>query len=207
MAKVKIEYFTDPLYSYCFAFEPLLQRLIEEHGYKFELEYRFGGLLPNWDGFMDEGNGISSPKDVAEHWEHVGDMTGVPINGDVWLNDPISSSYPASIACIAVKHFGNDLFERYLKKVRQKAFVKCKNIAKESVLCETAVDIGIDEKEFLYQYHSAKATSDFELDLKYASEKGVNVFPTLLFCGTNKTFVLEGFLPYDKYVKTLDNVN
>lgn len=203
MCMVLIEYFTDPLCSYCYAFEPVLDRLIREHGDELDLVTHFGGLLPNWDGFLDPANGISSPRDVAEHWEHVGKLTGVPIKGDVWRTDPVESSYPASIACFAARAFGEEKAALYLRKVREKAFVACKNIAKESVLLEVAEEVQISSSEFIREFHNPAATLAFEADLRYTAEKNVQAFPTLLFYGASNILRLQGFLPYEQYVEAL----
>src|SRR5690554_7679262 len=54
-----------------------------------------GGLLPDWNY---NSGGISSPKDVAGHWDEVSVHYDMPIDGDLWLEDPLNSSYPPSIA-------------------------------------------------------------------------------------------------------------
>jgi hypothetical protein len=45
---VKIIYYTDPICSSCWGIEPQLRRLKLEYGSNIEVEYRMGGLLPNW---------------------------------------------------------------------------------------------------------------------------------------------------------------
>ncbi|TXI87940.1 MAG: DsbA family protein, partial [Crocinitomicaceae bacterium] len=45
---IKIIYFTDPICSSCWGIEPQLRKLKLEYGNAIEIEYRMGGLLPDW---------------------------------------------------------------------------------------------------------------------------------------------------------------
>src|SRR5690554_7134621 len=91
--KVKLVYFTDPICSSCWGIEPQLRKLKLEYGEHIDIEYRMGGLLPDWNY---NSGGISSPKDVAGHWDEVSVHYDMPIDGDLWLEDPLDSSYPPS---------------------------------------------------------------------------------------------------------------
>ncbi|HQZ42306.1 MAG TPA: DsbA family protein, partial [Flavobacteriales bacterium] len=93
--KVKLVYFTDPICSSCWGIEPQLRKIKLEYGDHIDIEYRMGGLLPDWSY---NSGGISGPTDVAGHWDEVSIHYDMPIDGDLWLEDPLDSSYPPSIA-------------------------------------------------------------------------------------------------------------
>ena len=92
---IKLIYFTDPICSSCWGIEPQLRKLKLEYGDSIEIEYRMGGLLADWSY---SSGGISKPSDVATHWDEVSHYYDMPIDGDIWLEDPLASSYPPSIA-------------------------------------------------------------------------------------------------------------
>ena len=92
---VKLIYYTDPICSSCWGIEPQLRKLKLEYGNVVEIEYRMGGLLPDWSY---NSGGIGKPSDVASHWDEVSLHYDMPIDGDLWLEDPLDSSYPPSIA-------------------------------------------------------------------------------------------------------------
>src|SRR5690606_22099041 len=92
-ASVDVYYFTDPICSHCWALEPALRRFEHEYGHQFRLRTVMGGLLENWNGFEDAKNGISSPADVAGHWREVGEKSRMPIDGSLWHDDPVTSSF------------------------------------------------------------------------------------------------------------------
>lgn len=55
---VKVIYFTDPICSSCWGIEPQIRKLKLEYGNSIEIEYRMGGLLPDWSY---NSGGISKP--------------------------------------------------------------------------------------------------------------------------------------------------
>src|SRR3546814_8129900 len=68
---VRIIYFTDPICSSCWGIEPQLRKLKLEYGNNVELEYRMGGLLPDW---TYNSGGINKPSDVAQHWDEASEI-------------------------------------------------------------------------------------------------------------------------------------
>lgn len=92
---LKAVYFTDPICSSCWGIEPQLKKLSLQYGHILDMEYKMGGLLPDWSY---NSGGISKPEDVAKHWDEMSQYYQMPINGDVWLIDPLESSFPPSIA-------------------------------------------------------------------------------------------------------------
>lgn len=62
---IHIVYFSDPVCSYCWGSEPIISRLKRERGDKFYIEYRMGGLMPDWSMFTGHPDG---PAVVGKHW-------------------------------------------------------------------------------------------------------------------------------------------
>jgi len=93
---LQVLYFTDPVCSTCWIIQPLLRKLHLEYGKYLQIKYCMGGLLPSWDGY-NRGT-IKKPSDAAKHWEDVCKQHDIPLDGDVWFEDPLPSSYPPSIA-------------------------------------------------------------------------------------------------------------
>lgn len=121
--KIKLVYFTDPICSSCWGIEPQLRKLKLEYGDEIEIEYRMGGLLPNWSY---NSGGISKPSDVAHHWDEVSAHYDMPIDGDIWLEDPLSSSYPPSIAFKAAQLQDEGKAYLFMREIREMVFLKRK---------------------------------------------------------------------------------
>ncbi|NBU05819.1 MAG: hypothetical protein EBT39_05670, partial [Sphingobacteriia bacterium] len=140
--KLKILYFTDPVCSSCWVIEPILRKLKMEYGDYLEIEYRMGGLLPSWKNY-ERGN-IKIPSDAAKHWHEVSKLHDVPIDGDIWFEDPLSSSFPPSIAFKAAQLQSEYKALKFLRIIKEMVFIDKKNITKWDLIEEAALNAGLD---------------------------------------------------------------
>ena len=61
MPAVDVIYYTDPLCSWSWAFEPVWRRLRYELGDQLAWRYRMGGMIPDWRHYADPLNDVASP--------------------------------------------------------------------------------------------------------------------------------------------------
>lgn len=190
---VKIIYYTDPICSSCWGIEPQLRKLKLEYGNSIDIEYRMGGLLPDWSY---NSGGISKPSDVAHHWDEVSLHYDMPIDGDVWLEDPLPSSYPPSIAFKAAQLQDEEKAILFLREVREMVFLQKKNITKWEHLEQVAKNVDLDVVQFKTDFEG-KANELFQEDLKQGRTLGVRGFPTLFFYDSSgKSQMVYGTKPY-----------
>jgi predicted DsbA family dithiol-disulfide isomerase len=200
--QVKILYYTDPICSSCWGIEPQLRKLKLEYGTSIEIEYRMGGLLPDWSY---NSGGISKPSDVAHHWDEVSRHYDMPIDGDVWLEDPLDSSYPASIAFKAAQLQDSYKAILFLREIREMVFLHKKNIAKWEHLVKAAQKVSLDVEQFKTDYQG-KAQSLFQEDLALGQQLGVRGFPTMFFSNSQgQSEKVYGSKPYAAYENALQN--
>jgi len=193
---VRIIYFTDPICSSCWGIEPQLRRLKLEYGDQVAIDYHMGGLLRDWNY---NSGGISKPSDVAHHWDEVSHHYNMPIDGDVWLEDPLDSSYPPSIAFKAAQMQDKVKAVKFLRVLREMVFLEKKNITKWEVIKEAAIKTGLDVDQLKHNYEN-DAKAAFEEDLKLAGTMGVRGFPSIFVVNGKggKEFVY-GYKPYNMY--------
>ncbi|MCK6649879.1 MAG: DsbA family protein [Bacteroidia bacterium] len=197
---VKIIYYTDPICSSCWGIEPQLRKLKLEYGNDIDIEYRMGGLLPDWSY---NSGGISKPSDVAHHWDEVSVYYDMPIDGDVWLVDPLSSSYPPSIAFKAAQIQDNEKAILFLREIREMVFLQKKNITKWEYLETAAKKVGLDIVKFKSDFEG-NAKELFNEDLKLGRELGVRGFPTMFFMDTaGHQEMVYGSKPYSTFENAL----
>lgn len=197
---VRLIYFTDPICSACWAIEPQLRKLKLEYGHVIEIDYRMGGLLRDWSY---SGGGINKPSDVAHHWDEVSAYYDMPIDGDIWLEDPLNSSYPPSIAFKAAQMQDNEKAIVFLRKLREMVFLRKQNIANWEVIKLASVEAGLDADRLVTD-SKVSARILFEEDLKMAREYGVRGFPTLFLTRDNgNTEIVYGSRPYDFFENAL----
>lgn len=201
---VKLIYYTDPICSSCWGIEPQLRRLKLEYGHILEIDYRMGGLLPNWSY---NSGGISKPSDVAHHWDEVSRHYDMPIDGDVWLEDPLNSSYPPSIAVKAAQLQSPEKAIYFLRKIREMVFLQKKNITRWEHLEEAAQWVGLAIHRLKTDYEG-EAQTQFSDDLKVGQQLGVRGFPSLFFVDDsgNQEFVY-GSKPYSVYENALKKID
>lgn len=200
---IKIIYFTDPICSSCWGIEPQLRKLKLEYGNDVEIEYHMGGLLPDWSY---NSGGISKPADVAHHWDEVSLHYKMPIDGDVWLEDPLESSYPPSIAFKAAQMQDEHKAVIFLRELREMVFLRKKNIAKWEHIADAATKSGLDVAQ-LKQDYEGKAKDLFQQDLALARSMGVRGFPSVFVTDVaGKSEFVYGSKPYTAYETAIGKI-
>lgn len=201
---VKLVYFTDPICSSCWGIEPQLRKLKLEYGDHIDIEYRMGGLLPDWNY---NSGGIGKPSDVASHWDEVSVYYDMPIDGDLWLEDPLDSSFPPSIAYKAAQLQDEGKANLFMREMREMVFLQKKNIAKWEHMATAAKAVGLDVDQLRTDFEG-KAKALFQDDLKTAREYGVRGFPTIFVvdnAGNKET--VYGARPYAFYEMAILKLN
>lgn len=198
---VRLLYFTDPICSSCWGIEPQMRKLKQEYGDYFSVEYRMGGLLKSWGEYG--GSDVNGPGSVGKHWDEAGEQYQMPINGDLWNEDPLDSSYPPSIAFKAAQLQGTEPGEHFLRKIKEMVFVEKKNIAKWEHLAQAATDTDLDLPRFKDDYEN-RANDLFKEDLAMRHDWGVRGFPTIFFIDDeDNRFKVYGTKPYETYEQAL----
>lgn len=163
-----------------------------------------GGLLPGWSY---NSGGISQPSNVAGHWDEISGHYDMPIDGDVWLEDPLSSSCPPSIAFKAAQMQDEHKAILFLREIREMVFLQKKNIARFNHLAAAAQHVGLDVEQFKKDFEG-EAKALFEKDLKLAKQFGVTGFPTMFFLDhSGNQEKVYGTKPYAFYEMALLKLN
>lgn len=201
---IRVIYYTDPICSSCWGIEPQLRKLKLEYGNAIDIDYRMGGLLPDWSY---NSGGISSPADVASHWDEVSLHYDMPIDGDLWLEDPMNSSYPSSIAFKAAQLQDPQKAILFMREMREMMFLEKKNLAKWENMSKAAEKVGLDVS-LLKSDFEGKANDLFQEDLKLGQELGVRGFPTMFFVDeAGNQEIVYGTRPYAFYEMAILKLN
>lgn len=194
-----ITYYTDPLCSWSWAFEPQWRRLRYEFGAQIGWRYRMGGLLPDWQKFDDPLNAVSRPAQMGPYWLQVQHLSGMPLDELIWVEDPPASSYPAGLAFKAAELQGAEIAEQYLRRLREGVMLERRNIAHWNVLVELAHEVpGMDAARLLADLQDTPATEAFREDLKDVSYREIGRFPTLILrVPDGRATIIVGHRPYD----------
>lgn len=201
---LEIYVFVDPLCPECWALEPILKKLQIEYGNFFSIRHVLSGRLASLNLRKETLNGS-----LAGVWERTASRSGMSCDGDVWLENPISEPYTASIAIKAAELQGRKISLRFLRKLQELLFLQKQNISDESVLIECATSVGLDVPEFINDLHSESAAKAFQCDLHITSEMEVEQIPSLVFFNENideEGMKVTGLYPYEVYVKIIQDL-
>lgn len=205
---IDLYYVTDPICSHCWALEPVLRRFVEQYGHYFNFKTVMGGLLDKWgDGFADVQNGIGGPADVAGHWREVGEHSRMPIDGSLWYDDPVQSSFPPSRVFKVVQKYDEKLAPVFLRKAREAVFAFNRNIGDEQVLTELVNDLGLNGKEIVKEANLSSGQDLLNQDFALAGQLGARGFPTIIMVNEeNKGVKIVGARSLQDYANGLKQV-
>ncbi|MFD1927897.1 DsbA family protein [Sporosarcina siberiensis] len=204
---VELYYVTDPICSHCWALEPVLRKFVKQYGSYFNMHTLMGGLLENWDGFADVSNGISSPADVAGHWREVGDHSRMPIDGTLWYDNPIASSFIPSRVYKVIQEKSPELANTFLRLAREELFAFNKNIAQDELLIDLVNRVGLNGEEIVKQSKLPEANALLQEDFKRVRELGVRGFPTIVMVNKDQKGVrIVGAKTLEEYTNALQQL-
>jgi predicted DsbA family dithiol-disulfide isomerase len=210
-AIVRVTYFTDPLCSWSWAFEPVRRQLVDQFGATIAWSYRMGGLVAKWASFHDPINAVHTPAQLAPAWYYVASATGVQIDESIWVEDPPASSYPGCLAIKAAALQGRDCEEQYLSLVRNAVMTRRWNVARTSVLLQlagelAAIDGRFDARRFERDLHGTAVRVAFAEDIRECRIRNVGRFPTFIVHGPRCSRTAVGYRPYDVFLEVLSAV-
>ncbi|MCC8360434.1 DsbA family protein [Salinimicrobium sediminilitoris] len=206
MKKFKIEYFTDPLCCWSWAFEPQLRKLRFLLKDRLHLTYVMGGLLRDWKNYNDQMNDIARPAQMGPLWMQARHMSGQPIEENIWISNPIDTSYLACMAVKAAALQSKIAEEAMLRKLREAVMIDKKNIGEVEVILEIAGELEqakvLKKGKFREDLFSDELSHLFKQDLDRTKASGISRFPSLLISYKDKTYQVTGYRPFSELKKT-----
>lgn len=194
---VDVRYITDPGCIWSWSLEPVIRRLMQEFGETLSWTFVMGGLARE----------IDAPLEYAEEWLDVSAHTGTLVDPGLWLEGPIATTYPASMAVIAAAEQSADRGYRYLRAVREGLVCFRRKLDTTEALVETAREAGLDVKRFRIDLASHATVEAFGAHLEEARGapeelkapgRGRVPFPSLCFGGDRW---VTGPQPYEAYLE------
>jgi putative protein-disulfide isomerase len=122
--------------------------------------------------FIMGGLARSLPRDPAaragtiEQWLRVSAETQAPLDPLVWVDAPLTSTYPACMAAKAAAEQADDRGYRYLRRLRESIMCERRKLDHTEVLVEESRAVGLDVERFRIDLRSNATTEAFAGDLE-----------------------------------------
>ena len=191
MMTIELRVYTDPVCELSWAAEPRLRRLLLALGDQVAVRWVMTGLARTLEP-PDHSRRLAA-------WLDVAGGSGMPLDPRLWLENPLSSSYPACQATIAAREQGPEAGGRYLRRLREALFCERKRIDHADALIAEAGPAGIDRERFASDLRSHAITEAFggDLDEVRAGDEPIPS-PTLAFLGADgDRHEVRGAQPYE----------
>ncbi|MFA5692850.1 MAG: DsbA family protein [Acholeplasmataceae bacterium] len=197
---LELFYFTDPICSACYIFEDTLESFLNKYQHEFDYRVIMGGLVPDENSFNDPRNGIFSSKDVAKHWLEFSKHFNVPINVDMWENDPMKSSLPPSYAFKVAELEDKAKANKFLKSLRIAVFKDGLNIERKELILKLANKHGLNGK-YIVDNMDTLGKKLFLEEISWMQKLGVRGFPALVIRNKDRYLSTAGIISSDTLEK------
>lgn len=202
MSAIDLQYFADPMCSWCYGFSPVISRLQQEHGDALRLELVMGGLRvhPNQPLPPETRDGI------LHHWQEVERRSGQPFQRPGALVPGfVYDTEPACRAVVLMRGRKPEAALAYLADLQRAFYAEGRDITQPTVLAERAARYGVDAGEFAAALDTEAARDAVQTDFWRTRDALVEGFPTLMLqrAGRRALRLAVGYCDYHELIDRL----
>ena len=163
--------------SWCYGFQPTLQKLKTLLPKEIEFIQVLGGLAPDTNAPMPE----ELQQRVQSNWHAIiNKIPGTRFNFDFWTQcQPTRSTFQSCRAVLCAKRTSEELASKMTEQIQLAYYQQAKNPSLTEVLIECAEIIGIDSNEFTTNIASDEIEQQLQDEIKFSQSMNVNSYPSL----------------------------
>lgn len=209
---LKLYYVMDPMCSWCWAFRPSLEAVLNKYP-DLSVTWVMGGLAPDSD--------VPMPQEMQDKiqgiWQTIEQQTGTRFNYDFWRTQaPRRSTFIACRALLAAHFLSGEegVFPisgpqgqapALANAIQEAYYQKALNPSDPDVLIDLAEQAGFDREEFTELLNSEETQAVLEHHLSLRQQWAVSSFPTLLVEAKGTLYpLIQGYLDKDKTLEFID---
>jgi len=206
-SKPNIIYIFDPICSWCYTFNPVMEKLHAKYKDKIDFTVVAGGMIT--------GPKVRTVSEIAEYilegYSDMEKLSGVKF-GEPYLElvkegSTVLSSVKPCQSVVAFRSLKPELVLNYSHDLQKIFFLKGYNLNEDSTYRSIAKKYNIDEQVFLDKMVSDSIKTATLLDFKKVEEAGVSGFPTLIMRINGQVILItEGFEKLEKLEKKIDKI-
>ena len=193
-------YVVDPMCSWCYAFSPTWQKILDNLPSNIKVVYVEGGLAPISNDTMPNDMQVM----LQGVWKQIHESVGTEFNFDFWTNcTPRRSTYLSCQAAIAARTQGKEY--EMISAIQQQYYLNAKNPSNSDTLEDAAKMIGLDINKFCEDLESENVMLKLQEDFKIRDKIKVHSFPSLVLKYKNNYFPIK--IEYNNHEKMLSHIN
>lgn len=192
----------DPMCSWCWGFEPVLQKLRDELSDEVEFSLILGGLRNSGEQIWDD----AFKSYLGEHWMNVQQKTGQEFNLDFFEREAFDyDTEPACRAVVTVRTLNKTKQFSFLNALQEAFYLRGEDITQIDVMADIAAAEGVDRSEFTKLFASDAMKEKTKADVYKARSMGANVFPSVVLIDEEGHLcVIKGYRSYEELRALLD---
>lgn len=178
MTSITLHYVHDPMCSWCWAFRPTWNTIVENAPEFVTIRRTLGGLAPDTDEPMPE----PMRHKLQMIWRTIQErVPGTEFNFDFWTETrPRRATYPACRAVIAAVNQGDEYEEPMILRIQQGYYLQAQNPSEDETLVSFAADLGLDTEQFAADLQAAETQQELMRQIAYGQRIGARGFPSLI---------------------------
>ena len=171
-------YVGDPMCSWCWGFQPVIEQISEILPEDIPIRYVMGGLAKDSDEPMPE----ETQTYVQEQWRAVTERTGAEFNWDFWKKcHPRRSTYPACRAVLSAAEQHPDAGSLMYHRIQRAYYLEAQNPSDIDTLVTLAGDLNLNTDAFAQAIVSPEIEQKLQDDFTLRRSLSANLFPSLVF--------------------------
>ncbi len=202
--KPNIVYVYDPLCSWCYTFDPVMDQLHDKYKGHVDFSVVSGGMIIGSRkkpvSFMEEY--------ILAGYKDMENLTGIKF-GDAYLalvkqgTDLLDSEKPSN-AVVAYNALHSDRILEFVHELQSAYFLYGNSLNQDSTYLKMAQKFQLDGLSFLGQMKSDSIQKSTQDNFKKVEDSGISAFPTLLLRINGKVLpIVEGFEKFEKLDKKI----
>lgn len=195
MHSTQLIYILDPMCSWCWGFNPVLQQVLKQAqaaGVKVTL--RVGGLRTGQQAVLDE----TKRAYILQHWRTVAETTAQPFDFAKALPDGLLyDTEPACRALVVARQLDESLVFAFLDSLQRAFYQDGQDITRANILRDLAIQTGYAQEAFSDAFDSEESQIATQADFTWVRNLAISGFPSLL-AEHQQQYVLitNGYQPY-----------
>jgi len=197
-------YFADPMCSWCWGFQPVMQALRDRYGERLPVRLILGGLSVGARGPLDE----AGKRSIREHWQHVAELAGQPFDFAFFERQGfVYDTEPACRAVVAARRLSAGAAMDFLSHLHREFYSRNRDITDGPTLSRLAEEFGLDGERFAAEFDAEETREETLQDFQITRNTGIDGYPALLAGrpGASYSFITLGYQPWGKIEGIVDS--